>query len=143
MAHIPNYLREQIVERASGRCEYCQTQQVIVVSMEIDHIVPEAAGGETKLDNLCLACVGCNGFKLAFQTGIDPETNEETSLFNPRVQDWNDHFRWSEDGLRVVGLTAIGRATIMRLRMNRQGVAASRRRWVEAGWHPPSAKNDL
>lgn len=38
--------------------EACQTQQVIVVSMEIDHIVPESAGGETTLANLCLACVG-------------------------------------------------------------------------------------
>jgi hypothetical protein len=106
--------------------------------MEIDHIVPESVGGETVLDNLCLACVGCNGFKLDSQTGTDPETEEETPLFNPRVQDWHDHFQWSDDGLQIIGLTAIGRATIVRLRMNRDAVVNSRWRWAEAGWHPPT-----
>lgn len=137
MAYISESLRQEVTERARGRCEYCQTQQVIVVSMEIDHIVPESAGGETTLDNLCLACVGCNGFKLDFQSGIDPETEQEARLFNPRVQDWRDHFRWSEDSLQIIGLTATGRATIARLRMNRDAVVNSRRRWVEAGGHPP------
>jgi hypothetical protein len=139
MAYLSESLRQRITERAHGRCEYCQTQQVIVVSMEIDHIVPESAGGETALGNLCLACVGCNGFKLDFQSGIDPETGQEAPLFNPRVQRWNDHFQWSDDGLQVVGLTAIGCATAVRLRMNRDAVVNSRRRWVQAGWHPPKA----
>jgi hypothetical protein len=141
MAYISESLREEVTERARGRCEYCKTQQVIVVSMEIDHIVPESADGETILDNLCLACVGCNGFKLDFQSGLDPETGQETPLYNPRVQDWHHHFRWSDDGLRVVGLTAVGRATTARLRMNRDAVVNSRRRWVEAGWHPPAEQN--
>ena len=122
MAYISESLRQEVTDRARGRCEYCQTQQVIVVSMEIDHIVPESAGGETTLDNLCLACVGCNGFKLDFQSGIDPETEQEVRLFNPRVQDWHDHFRWSNNGLEVIGLSATGRATIARLRMNRDAV---------------------
>ena len=54
--------------------------------MEIDHVVPESAGGPTVTDNLCLTCVGCNGFKLAFQTGPDPKTGEQAPLFNPRVE---------------------------------------------------------
>ncbi len=138
MVRIPIRLREQIIERALGRCEYCQTQQTIVVSMEIDHIVPESAEGKTVPENLCLACVGCNGFKQHFQVGTDPETAVETSLFNPRNQDWNGHFRWSNDKTQVIGLTAVGRATIVRLRMNRDLVVKSRRRWLVAGWHPPS-----
>jgi hypothetical protein len=137
MAYISESLRQEVTDRARGRCEYCQTQQVIVVSMEIDHIVPEAAGGETTLDNLCLACVGCNGFKMDFQSGIDPETEQEARLFNPRTQALQDHFRWSDDGLQVIGLTATGRATLARVRMNREAVVNSRRRWVQAGWHPP------
>jgi hypothetical protein len=138
MARISDNLHQQVIERARGHCEYCQTQQIIVVAMEIDHIIPESAGGETKLDNLCLACVGCNGFKLDFQIGLDPDTEKETSLFNPRTQNWHEHFKWSDDGLNVIGLTTTGRATIVRLRMNRDAVVNSRRRWVEAGWHPPS-----
>ncbi|MFW5709596.1 MAG: HNH endonuclease [Chloroflexota bacterium] len=141
MARIPARLRQQVIERARERCEYCQTQQVIVVAMEIDHIQSESAGGETVLENLCLACVGCNSFKLDFQSGIDPETEQEARLFDPRVQDWHDHFRWSDDGLNVIGLTVTGRVTIVRLRMNRDAVVNSRRRWVEAGWHPPKEQN--
>ncbi len=138
MARISDNLRQQVIERARERCEYCQTQQIIVVAMEIDHIVPESTGGETNLDNLCLACVGCNGFKLDFQIGIDPDTEKESPLFNPRTQNWHEHFKWNDDGLNIIGLTATGRATVVRLRMNRDAVVNSRRRWVEAGWHPPS-----
>ena len=68
MAYIVPSLRQEVIERAHGRCEYCLTSRAIVVEMEIDHVVPESAGGPTVTDNLCLTCVGCNGFKLAFQT---------------------------------------------------------------------------
>jgi hypothetical protein len=137
MARISEILRQQIVERAKRRCEYCQTPQAIVVSMEIDHIVPEAEGGETNLENLCLTCVGCNAFKLAYQTGYDPMTEQEVPLFHPRQQAWEDHFSWSEGGSVVMGKTVTGRATIERLRMNRDVVVAARRLWIAAGWHPP------
>jgi hypothetical protein len=137
MAYLSEKLRRQVIERARERCEYCQTPQVIVVEMEVDHITPEVAGGQTTLDNLCLACISCNGFKLDYQTGLDPETGGEVSLFNPRTQLWADHFAWSEDGTRVLGRTAIGRATVERLRMNRERLVKARQLWVQAGWHPP------
>lgn len=137
MAYIAQAIRQAVVERARGRCEYCQTAQAIVVEMEVDHVIPESAGGATNLDNLCLTCVGCNGFKLAFQTGIDPETGEAAPLFHPRDQRWDDHFAWREDGTRILGLTPIGRATIARLQMNRDRMVEARRLWVAAGWHPP------
>lgn len=35
----------------------------IYVSFEVDHIIPEFRGGETKLDNLILACRSCNRSK--------------------------------------------------------------------------------
>ncbi len=131
-------LRHQVIARANGLCEYCQTQQIIVVTMEIDHIIPEASGGETQLDNLCYACISCNGSKLDAQTGIDPESNSNVPLYNPRMQNWSEHFQWSEDSLCVIGLTATGRATVNRLRMNRNVIVESRKRWVEVGWHPPN-----
>ena len=83
MAYLSEALRQEVIERAHGRCEYCQTQQVVVVSMEIDHIVPECAGGASNLDNLRLACISCNGFKQDFQTGVDPETKADLRLFHP------------------------------------------------------------
>ena len=137
MATISRALREQVVARAGGRCEYCRAPQAIVVEMELDHVIPESAGGATDLDNLCLTCAGCNGFKLAFQTGLDPETGEEASLFSPRSQQWEEHIAWSEDGARVVGLTPAGRATVVRLHMDRERVVQARQLWVSAGWHPP------
>ena len=56
-------------------------------------------GGRTEASNLCPACVGCNAFKLAFQGGVDPETGDQTRLFNPRSDRWEDHFRWSDADL--------------------------------------------
>ena len=141
MSYIPEKLRQQVIKRAQGRCEYCQTQQVIVVAMEIDHIIPEASDGQSTLENLCLACIGCNGFKYSFQTGIDPTTGIESELFNPRSQLWSDNFKWSDDGLEIIGLTPTGRATVNRLRMNRDAIMKSRQRWVQAGWHPPNDKD--
>src|SRR4051812_4215527 len=98
MAQISDALRQQVTERAHGLCEYCQTAQIIVVTMEVDHIVPVAAGGATQADNLCLTCRGCNSFKQDFQTGVDPDSDQKVSLFNPRTERWSDHFRWSDEG---------------------------------------------
>ncbi|MDE2952050.1 MAG: HNH endonuclease signature motif containing protein [Chloroflexota bacterium] len=58
--------------------------------MVIDHIIPLTRKGETSLSNLSLSCVGCNMFKRDFVAAIDPETGAETTLFNPRIQNWND-----------------------------------------------------
>ena len=137
MTYVPIRLRNVVEERASERCEYCLAQKSIVMFLEIDHVIPTAAGGETEMENLCLACRGCNGFKFAFVSGVDPETEEETPLFHPRMDRWAEHFRWANAGTRIIGLTAIGRATVDRLRMNRPDVVDARKIWVEAGWHPP------
>ena len=138
MPSIPADLLVLVVERAHRRCEYCQTQQDIVVDMTIDHILPRAAGGDNNADNLCLCCAGCNSRKQDHVTGVDPETATEFPLFNPRTQIWYDHFRWSKDGVEVIGLTPVGRSTIARLKLNRPQLLISRRGWVSVGWHPPT-----
>lgn len=137
MARIAIGTRQQVYERARGQCEYCQTQQKLVVNMQIDHILPMASGGESALDNLCLSCVGCNSSKREFQIGLDPTTGLDVSLFNPRRQSWASHFRWSDDGLLIIGLTATGRATVNRLKMNRPAIVVARREWATMGKHPP------
>jgi hypothetical protein len=113
------------------------TQQEIVGYLEIDHIVPESLGGGTMPDNLCLACTCCNRFKSNFLTGAAPASGEERPLFDPRRHALRQHFDWNEDGTQVVGLTATGRATIMRLQMDRSNIVATRRLWASVGWHPP------
>lgn len=137
MAYVPNELRKQVEARAKQRCEYCHTQQEIVGYLEIDHIVPESVGGRTAAGNLCLACTRCNRFKSNFLSGFDPVTGQELPLFDPRRHEWRQHFRWNRIATMVIGLTAIGRATVARLQMNRSDIVDARRLWVEAGWHPP------
>ena len=106
--------------------------------MEVDHIVPIAHGGSDDLHNLCLACPTCNGAKLYFQTGIDPDTGEDVLLYHPRNDDWESHFAWSTDFTQIIGLTAVGRAPVARLKMNAPAIVEARQHWVDAGWHPPN-----
>ncbi len=58
-------------------------------------------------------------------------------LFNPRYENWSDHFAWSQDGERVIGKTSTGRATVSALNLNRPSLVAARRAWVQVDWHPP------
>lgn len=136
MATISKTLREQVYRRANYRCEYCQAFQQIIVSLEVDHIIPVNLGGKTEFDNLCAACDKCNSYKRNVTEAIDPQTQTQQPLFNPRLHRWEHHFAWSEDGLILNGLTPIGRATIEQLKLNRQTIIESRRLWRLAGWHP-------
>ncbi|MCY2987927.1 MAG: HNH endonuclease signature motif containing protein [Planctomycetota bacterium] len=135
---IPRELRRQLLAEAGGRCAYCRTPTSISgARLVVDHIVPEAAGGQTKLDNLCLPCHSCNEFKGAEIAGQDPVTREVLPLFHPRSQRWSDHFFWSPDGTEIIGTTAIGRATSRTLKMNNPLIVQARRLWVAVGAHPP------
>jgi 5-methylcytosine-specific restriction endonuclease McrA len=101
--------------------------------MEIDHIIPESAGGVTDLENLCLACVSCNQYKRERQQATDTETGETVSLFNPRTQVWADHFAWNDENLQILTLSATARATVHLLRLNREAVVNARKKWRLAG----------
>lgn len=84
----------------------------------MDHILPQSLGGSDELGNLALCCRRCNERHYNFTSGIDPETEEEIPLFNPRKQQGSEHFIWSSDGIKIVGITSTGRATCHRLDMN-------------------------
>ncbi|PYI82094.1 MAG: hypothetical protein DME26_18690 [Verrucomicrobia bacterium] len=68
---------------------------------------------------------------------VESETRMLMPLFHPRRMQWSDHFAWSPDGRRVIGLTATGRATVALLRLNRPGLVALREMLTLAGQHPP------
>ena len=105
--------------------------------MEIDHLVPEAQGGLTEEGNLWLACSACNTFKGDRTTVLDPLTGEIVPLFNPRQQHWEEHFAWTAAGDYIIGQTAIGRATVAALKLNRPLMVRARRLWMRIGVHPP------
>jgi hypothetical protein len=135
MRYIPAELRRAITQRALGRCEYCGlSQEGQEATFHIDHIIPLTADGQTTTDNLALACVSCSLRKAARQTVVDRQTGEEVPLYNPRRERWSDHFRW--DGVRVIGQTAIGRAAVVALDMNRPLILAIRREEAKLG-RPP------
>ena len=135
---IPARLRKRLIEQANGRCGYCLTPQEITgARMEIDHLIPESAGGLTTEENLWLACSSCNEFKGAQTHAHDPVTGRQVRLFNPRRQAWWTHFAWSTDGTEIVGKTVAGRATVLALQMNHPDIVRARKRWVSVGWWPP------
>lgn len=135
---IPKSLRLRVLAEARGLCAYRHSTTAITGARPVlDHIVPRSQGGPTEFDNLCLACHACNEFKAARVFVEDPETGKEVPLFNPRRQNWLDHFCWSPEGTEIEGLTAIGRATVLALNMNHPLIIEARRRWVAVGWHPP------
>lgn len=135
---IPTSLRRLINEHFHHRCGYCQTSELIVgASFTVDHILPEALGGLTILENLCLACWPCNLRKGKRIAALDPVSKARVRLFHPRLEVWNEHFRWDADGLLMVGVTPTGRATVYALNTNDRERVNSRRLWISAGWHPP------
>lgn len=137
MTYISKALREFVFDRANGLCEYCQSSKKVITTLEIDHIVPVHLDGRTDGDNLCLCCRGCNKYKKTTTEAIDPDTQTIQSLFHPRQHHWHDHFQWDDTGTLLIGLTPIGRVTIIQLKMNRSEMIISRQLWVSAGWHPP------
>ena len=131
-------VRARVRAAARRRCGYCQSSQRYVLGMlEIDHIIPKARGGTDAEANLWLACRMCNSFKRTQITARDPLHGRRVRLFNPRRQRWSRHFQWSEDGTRILGRTACGRATVIALQLNHVMAVMVRREWVAAGWHPP------
>ena len=111
-------------------------ERLIGASLTIDHIIPRSLGGETTLENLCLACWDCNMIKSIRTQGTDPESGEIVSMFHPNRQNWPDHFRWSDDSLQIMGISPTGRATVHLLRLNRSKLRTARRFWLEIGHHP-------
>ncbi len=131
--------RQIIAARARGRCEYCQSPaDYATQSFSVEHIVPVSRGGDTLLDNLALACPGCNAYKHAKIEALDPVDGIVVSLYNPREQKWQDHFAWNEDFTRILGLTATGRTTVSTLQMNRPGLVNIRQALFAIGLHPPA-----
>lgn len=135
MSWIPVTLRASVRERAAGRCEYCLvSDEDVLIPHEPDHIVAEQHGGDTSLGNLALACFHCNRFKGPNLASMDPDTRQLAALYQPRTQDWSEHFQLSAG--RIVGLTATGRATVFLLRLNAPDRLRLREALLAVGRYP-------
>ncbi|HXG21086.1 MAG TPA: HNH endonuclease [Methylomirabilota bacterium] len=136
-AKVSARVAAQVRARAAGRCEYCQAPQILIgQAFHLDHIIPRALGGSTIADNLCLACSHCNIAKGAQTRALDPRTGKLVSLYHPRKDIWEEHFRWSQDWKKLIGQTPTGRATVKALDMNAKLLQKARPFWCVAGLIP-------
>lgn len=130
--------RRVVEKRAQGCCEYCLNQaRFSSQPFAVEHIIPSVKGGEATLDNLALACQGCNNHKYDKIEGFDPVSKKAVPLYHPRRQPWSDHFVWNHDYTLIIGVTPTGRATVETLNLNREGLVNLRRLLYAARRHPP------
>jgi hypothetical protein len=85
-------------------------------TFHVEHVIPESRGGTSDLENLAWCCPSCNLHKSDRTEATDPESVKSVPLFNPRRDNWAEHFRW--ESYRLVGLTPVGRATTVALELN-------------------------
>ncbi|MBE9199554.1 MULTISPECIES: HNH endonuclease [unclassified Nodularia (in: cyanobacteria)] len=128
----------QVKQRANFLCEYCHaSEQWQYVSFTVDHVIPISKHGANSINNLALACFHCNRQKSDKVKAFDAQTLSEVPLFNPRTDNWQEHFIWSTDTLSVIGLTPTGRATVAALAFNRARIMNIRAADRAIGRHPP------
>jgi len=85
--------REMVRQRAAGRCEYCRIHEDDEpYAFHLEHIIAKKHGGRDDLSNLAWSCHSCNLAKGANLSGR--VHSEVVTLFHPRRQQWNRHFRW-------------------------------------------------
>jgi 5-methylcytosine-specific restriction endonuclease McrA len=132
---VPAALRRLIKARARGRCEYCLIHEDDShFPHQPDHVVAQKHRGPTHEDNLAWACYLCNLLKGSDIASVDIESGQIVRLFNPRSDQWTNHFRL--DNGQIVPLTPVGRVTEYLLQFN-QPQAVQERRWlVEARRYP-------
>ena len=113
---IPATLRRFVAARAQWRCEYCGVAEADTwFGCEVDHIISEKHEGATDESNLAFACMPCNRHKGSDVASVT-KSGSVIELFHPRRHLWNEHFR--REGPRIIGITAIGEATVRVLKMN-------------------------
>ena len=116
-SYIPADLRRVAIERAAGRCEYCRIRESdTFLGCQIDHIIAEKHGGQTIAENLAFTCAFCNRHKGSDIGSIAESTGEFTRFFNPRTDDWNDHFEYADFVIEYI--SPIGETTASILQFN-------------------------
>ena len=79
--------RDQIRQRAEGRCEYCRLPDwADEWPFHVDHILARVHGGEDQLRNLCWSCTQCNLHKSSNFASVDPDSGTRVDLFALEVQ---------------------------------------------------------
>lgn len=132
---IPDSVRRVVARRADYRCEYCLVREFdSFLPFQIDHIASQKHGGGSELENLAYACPHCNQHKGTDLATFLDDYNDIVPLFNPRLQNWGDHFEIDE-GI-ISSKTKIGLATIKTLKLNQPERLMQRQILMEIGRYP-------
>jgi hypothetical protein len=138
MASITKKTRLFVAQRGHFCCEYCLSQAKYSPDyFSVEHIIPRVKKGTDDLFNLAFACLACNNHKYSHILAIDPVSGILTPLYNPRFDEWKEHFCWSDDFSILTGITPNGRATVDKLKLNRDSVINLRLVLAAIGKHPP------
>lgn len=138
-ARVSPALRKEVRERANRCCEYCLSPEAqAFFPHEPNHIIATKHGGQSTIDNLALACFDCNRFKGSDIASIDLDSGALTRLFDPRDQEWTEQF--SIAGGLISPRTAIGRVTVVLLKLNLQSRVEVREILLSIGRYPASQK---
>ena len=133
--NIPQSLRNAVANRAEYRCEYCRRPEAdSFIHYQSDHIISRKHGGKTTLKNLAWTCPVCNNHKGSDLVTILEDEDVVIRLFNPRKQDWAEHFEVING--EISGKTAIGEATVKLLKFNEPERILERLDLIKAGLFP-------
>ncbi len=133
--YLSRPIRRLVIERAGHRCEYCRVLEYLsAFDYHIDHIIGLQHSGPNELANLAYGCSPCNWKKGPNISTILEIGGPLIALFNPRTQDWFDHFK-VEKGL-ILPLSTIGEATIKLLELNNPSKVEERYEMMIAGFYP-------
>ena len=114
--YVSENTRRLVEKRASNHCEYCLIhEEDTYIGCEIDHIISIKHGGKNNDTNLAFSCLPCNRFK-GTDIGSLTEKGELTRFYNPRIDNWLEHFQII--GNMILGITDIGEVTVKILKIN-------------------------
>jgi len=131
--YISENLRTEVELRANGICEYCRIAiEDTYFGGEIDHIISLKHRGQTEVENLALACQPCNCNKGSDLGSISETSKTLIRFFNPRIDNWNEHFRVNPDA-EIKPLTEIGEVTAFIFGFNEPERIAERKGLIEIG----------
>ncbi|WP_037300838.1 HNH endonuclease [Runella limosa] len=132
---ISERLRKEVSLRAGFKCEYCLIPEFfLATTFHIDHIRSQKHGGKTTIENLAYTCPHCNQNKGSDVATFIGESEQLIRFFNPRTDTWYDHFQLING--EIVGVTEIGKATVIILHFNQTERVILRANLIEIGMYP-------
>jgi len=137
-SYLSEHLRNLVAIRAEYLCEYCLIQENdTFFGCEVDHIISLKHGGPTEMDNLAYACSFCNRQKGSDIGSILSLAGDFVRFFNPRKDQWAQHFRL--DGAIIKPLTGIAEVTARILGFNTSERIVEREALIAVGRYPSAS----